>query len=61
MSFLRNGKLHLAVGTGRDSFELGKGKVDAEQLRQKFVGELRWFTDLIDELQLVDTLYKEGE
>lgn len=61
MSFLRNGKLHLAVGTGRDSFELGKSKVDAEQLRQKFVGELRWFTDLIDELQLVDTLYKEGE
>ena len=59
MSFLCGGKLHIAVQTGRDFFELGGGKVNIESLRNKFLGELRWFTSLIDELQLADTLYKK--
>ena len=60
MSFLRDGKLHIAVQTGRDFFELGGSKVNIESLRNKFLGELHWFTDIIDELRLADTLYKKG-
>ena len=59
MSFLRGGKLHVAVQTGRDFFELGSDSVDIESLRNKFLKELHWFTSIIDELQLADTLYKE--
>ena len=59
LSFLRNGKMHVAVKTGRDFFELGKSNADVEGLRQKFLGELRWFTDIIDALRMEDTLYKK--
>ena len=58
MAFLRGGKLHVAVRTGRDFLELGKSKTDVERLRQKFLGELRWFTGIIDALRLEDTLYR---
>ncbi|MDY2809107.1 MAG: hypothetical protein SOT64_00615 [Candidatus Faecousia sp.] len=30
-----------------------------EGLRRKFLGELRWFTDMIDTLRVEDTLYKK--
>ena len=30
-----------------------------EGLRQKFLCELRWFTDMIDTLRVEDTLYKK--
>ena len=50
MAFLRGGQLHVAVQNGRDFFELGKGAADVGQLRQKFLGELRWFTDIVDTL-----------
>ena len=50
MAFLRGGQLHVAVQTGRDFFELGKGAADVGQLRQKYLGELRWFTDIVDTL-----------
>lgn len=59
MSFLRDGKMHVAVKTGRDFFELGNSNADVEVLRQKFLGELRWFTDMIDTLRVEDTLYKK--
>ena len=59
LSFLRNGKMHVAVQTGHDFFELGKTNTDAETLRQKFLGELRWFTDIVDTLRVEDTLYKK--
>ena len=59
LSFLREGKMHVAVQTGRDFFELGKTNTDAETLRRKFLGELRWFTDVIDTLRAEDTLYKK--
>ena len=50
MAFLRGGQLHVAVQTGRDFFELGKGAADVGQLRQIYLGELRWFTDIVDTL-----------
>ena len=59
LSFLRNGKMHIAVKTGRDFFELGKSNANVEELRQKFLGELRWFTDMIDTLRVEDTLYRK--
>ena len=59
MSFLHSGKMHVAVQTGRDFFELGKTNTDAETLRQKFLGELRWFTDIVDTLRVEDTIYKK--
>ena len=59
LSFLRNGKLHVAVKTGRDFFELGKSNADVDGLRRKFLDELRWFTDMIDTLRVEDTLYKK--
>ena len=59
LSFLRNGKMHVAVKTGRDFFELGKSNADVGKLRQKFLGELRWFTDIVDTLRVEDTLYKK--
>ena len=60
MSFLRDGKMHIAVKTGRDFFELGKSNANVEELRQKYLGELRWFTDMIDTLRVEDTLYKKA-
>ena len=59
LSFLRSGKLHVAVQTGRDFLELGKTNTDAETLRRKFLGELRWFTDIVDTLRVEDTIYKK--
>ena len=59
LSFLRDGKMHVAVKTGRDFFELGKSNANVEELRQKFLGELCWFTDMIDTLRVEDTLYKK--
>lgn len=59
MAFLRNGKLNVAVQTGRDFFELGKSEANIDKLRQKFLGELKWFTDIIDTLRVEETLYKK--
>ena len=59
MSFLRDGKMQIAVRTDRDFFELGKSKANVEKLREKFIGELRWFTDMIDTLRLEDSIYKK--
>lgn len=59
MSFLRDGKMQIAVRTDRDFFELGKSKVNVEKLREKFMGELNWFTDMVDTLRLEDSIYKK--
>ena len=58
MSFLRDGKLHVAVDSGKDFFELGKEKTDIEILRNRFRSQIRWFTDLIDELRESKTLFR---
>ena len=51
--------MQIAVRTDRDFFELGKSKANVEKLREKFIGELRWFTDMIDTLRLEDSIYKK--
>ncbi len=58
MCFDRNGKVQIAIHSGRDAFEVGKGEVDAVKLREKFVQEIRYVTDIIDQLRLVDTLFR---
>ena len=59
MTFLRGGKLHVAVKTGRDFLELGKSDANIAHLRKKFLDELHWFTDIIDSLRLEDTLFRK--
>ena len=44
----RDGRLYLAVRSGRGFFDIGKGHENPTQLRQRFVRELKWFTDMID-------------
>ena len=44
----RDGKLYLAVHSGRGFFDIGKGRETPDALRQRFIRELRWFTDMID-------------
>lgn len=58
MAFLRSGKLNIAVQTGRDFFELGTSSANIGSLRQKFLGELKWSTDIIDTLRVDDTSIK---
>ena len=43
-----DGRLYLAVHNGRGFFELGRGRENPAQLRERFVRELTWFTDMID-------------
>lgn len=43
-----DGRVYLAVHSGRGFFDIGKGYENPEQLRQRFARELNWFTDLID-------------
>ncbi len=56
--FARGGKVQITIDSGRNAFEVGRGEADATVLRKKFVREIRYVTDIIDELRLVDTLYK---
>ncbi len=60
MSFLREGKLHIAIETNREFFAVGRGKVDVELLRSRYTDEIRWFTGFIDELSMVHTFYQTG-
>ena len=48
MNLNRDGRLYLAVHSGRGFFDIGKGRETPEQLRQRFARELKWFTDMID-------------
>ena len=43
-----DGRLYLAVHSGRGFFQIGKGRETPAQLRERFVRELTWFTDMID-------------
>lgn len=44
----KDGKLYIAVHSGHGFFDIGKGRETPEQLRRRFTGELKWFTDMID-------------
>ena len=43
-----DGRIYLAVHSGRGFFDIGKGRETPELLRQRFTRELQWFTDMID-------------
>ena len=43
-----DGRLYLAVHSGRGFFDVGKGNEDPAQLRRRFAGELSWFAGMID-------------
>lgn len=43
-----DGRLYIAVHSGRGFFDIGKGREKPEQLRQRFTRELKLFTDMID-------------
>lgn len=43
-----DGRLYLAVHSGHAFFDIGKGREDPAQLRQRFTCELTWFTNMID-------------
>lgn len=47
-----DGRLYIAVHSGHAFFDIGKGKESPEQLRQRYVRELHWFTDLVDVFRL---------
>ena len=60
LRFLREGKIHVAVHSRRDHFEVGNlNDADLATLRLKFRSEVRYVTELIDALLAVDTLYKQ--
>ena len=60
LRFLREGKIHVAVHSRRDHFEVGNlNDADLATLRLKFRSEVRYVTELIDALLTVDTLYKQ--
>ena len=43
-----DGRLYIAVHSGRGFFDIGKGRENPEQLRQRFIRELKLFTDMVD-------------
>ncbi len=57
--FDRDDKVQIATDSGRDAFEVRKKYQNTTLRRKQFVQEIRYVTDIIDELQLVDTLYKK--
>ena len=44
----RDGRLYIAVHSGRGFFDIGKARENQAQLRLRLARELRWFTDMID-------------
>ena len=43
-----DGRLYIAVHSGRGFFDLDKGRENPAQLRERFARELRWFTVMIE-------------
>lgn len=48
-----DGRLYIAVHSGRGFFDIGKGRESPAQLREHFTRELTWFTDMIDVFRFV--------
>ena len=59
MNFSHEGKLSIAINTGHTAFEIDSFKMSADEMRNKFVSEVRYITGLLDELSHVDTMYKD--
>jgi hypothetical protein len=59
--YFGNGKVHIALNSGRDSFNLSSVALsNFENVREKFRGELTLLTNIVDELLLNEKLFKEG-
>ena len=43
-----DGRLYIVVHSGHGFFDIGKGRENPAQLRERFACELRWFTDMIE-------------
>ena len=48
LSFLRSGKMNIAMKNEHELFELQKGKIDVEALHKRFRVELSGFAEIID-------------
>jgi hypothetical protein len=59
MNFSRDGKVHIAVNSNRDAFEVNwKTVVDhLDETRQHIIEEIRYITDIIDELRITDSMF----
>lgn len=55
LRFGRDGRVHIAVATGRNLFEVG-ADANAEALREKFRSEIRSVTQLLDALCLPESM-----
>ncbi len=60
MNFSKSGKVQIAIVSKRNAFEIKANEMNIAMLRGKFLKELRYVTDIIDELRLTDTLYKRS-
>ncbi len=60
MCFLREGKVHIAINSGRNAFEIKGLNEDAAVLRERFQNEIKCLTDIIDELKFIDTFFAEN-
>ena len=43
---------------GDNTMEIGGGSADPERLREKIRSQIRWFTDMMDELRLTERIYR---
>ena len=59
LRFLKEGKVHVAVNSGRNHFEPGNLEdAGLDALRHKFRNEVQYVVDLIDALLKEETLYR---
>ena len=59
LRFLKEGRVHVAVNSGRNHFELNRLEdTDLDALRHKFRNEVQYVVDLIDALLKEETLYR---
>lgn len=60
MRFTREGKVHIAIHNNRDALQIkSRDYHDLDLIREQFRRDIRYLTDLIDELRLVDTIYRK--
>ncbi|MCD8090416.1 MAG: DUF3137 domain-containing protein [Clostridiales bacterium] len=53
-------RVHIAVNSGRDAFELTNRETkNLDKVRADFAADLRYITDIIDELRLAGNIYKK--
>jgi hypothetical protein len=57
LEFLPSGTVHIAINSGHNFFEPERiwGETDLEEERWRIIDEIRYITDIIDQLRLVDT------